>query len=432
MASPSVTSTETYDMRGTADLIRNPPTVHIARGYEPHLPFLDAGRAVICISDWQVEPDTQRHFWDQVMTTLVDELGAQVVSRALVLVAGDMASCSNALRGTKSDAAPDISWLRESIPEGDVLFVYGNHDLIADEQFTWRNPASGLPCLLPHGAGLQVDMTTAVAAVEPAQAPAAALPLSSPVAVPAEASAAVLAEAEAPAATGKTEAERRSWEMPTAEQLADLTKQQRAELWARSRVHGRKRAVLSKSERQQRQHAAQFPSETCAAERLRALHADHPALRPPLESSYTARGGSAAAAPLAAAPSSAAMPACERPLVIGAVHGIPASHTQGLRKIERGGYFQAVHAACAVPHLDVLVTHSNPRLAGQVDVRGEDAPRLHEAFLQSAASLHVHGHMQTDPAVSIVAPGKVVVNADCRVVAFVPPLRPSVVLVEME
>jgi len=76
---------------------------------------------------------------------------------------------------------------------------------------------------------------------------------------------------------------------------------------------------------------------------------------------------------------------------------------------------------CAEPHLDVLVTHCNPKLAGQVDVRGEDAPRLHEAFLHSVASLHVHGHMHTEPAVSIVAAGKVVVNADCRVVVFVPP-----------
>ena len=51
---------------------------------------------------------------------------------------------------------------------------------------------------------------------------------------------------------------------------------------------------------------------------------------------------------------------------------------------------------------------------------GEDAPRLHEAFLLSSAALHVHSHMHTEPAVSVVAAGKVVVGADCRVVAFVP------------
>ncbi len=512
---PSVTSTQTYDMRNTREPIRHPPVVHIARGYECHLPFLHAGRAVICISDWQVEPATQRHFWEQVMTTLVDELGMQAVSRALVLVAGDMASCSNALRGTQSDACPDISWLRDSVSDGDVLCVYGNHDLVADEQFTWRNPASGLPCLLPHGAALRVGMTSAAppapptppaapaaapiaharlpdasstamgtsdarptdmdatesraevregeeaqaaeacavaaapAAVAAAPAAVAAAPPAVAAAPPAvaaapaalaAASAAVVAAppavaaasasaAAAGAASARGEASEGPWGVPTAEELAGLTKQQRAALWAASRVQERKRVLPTKGERQQRQHAAQFPEEACAAARLRALHADGPHLvlppqadasackrpprRLPLEAEASASAGGAA--------QEAAKRHAERPLLVGAVHGIPASHTQGLRKIERDDYFRAVRAACAVPGLDVLVTHSNPRLAGQVEVRGEDAPRLHEAFLHSTASLHVHGHMHTEPAVSIVAPGKVVVNADCRVVAFVPP-----------
>lgn len=409
-ASPSVQVHPVFDMRhGAAERIRNPPTVHIARGYESHLPFLHAGRAIICISDWQVEPATQRHFWEQAVATLIDECGVEVVSRALVIAAGDMASSSNALRGVKSDAAPDIAWLRESIPEGDVLLVYGNHDLSADEHFFWRNPASNLPCLLPHGAGIQVSLTPAAAAA--AWAATASLP-ESPMA---EGPSAEAPAVEAPASdvamavqTLTTEAE--AWRGPTAEQLAGLTKQQRAALWAGAKVHKRK-AVPSKKDQQLRQHAVRFPHEAQLPEHLRALHASHNALRLPAEAGWaTAR--SPAAAPTTTEGDT---------LIVGGVHGIPASHTQGLRKVEREDYFRAVHAACAVPGLDVLVTHANPKLAGQLEVRGEDAPRLHEAFMHSSARLHVHGHKHTDPAVSIVAAGKVVVNADCRVVVFVPP-----------
>merc|ERR1712166_872894 len=94
--------------------------------------------------------------------------------------------------------------------------------------------------------------------------------------------------------------------------------------------------------------------------------------------------------------------------VVGAVHGIPASYTQGLRKLQRDDYFRAVDAALRTSAVDVLVTHANAKLPGLHD----------EAFLRSSASLHVHGHMHTEPVVAVVAPGKVVVNADCRVVAF--------------
>jgi hypothetical protein len=404
-SSPSVTCTPTFDMRRDARPIRHPPTVHIARNFESHLPFLHAGRAVICISDWQVEPATQRHFWEQVVTTVVDECGASLMARALVLVAGDMASASNELRGSKSDAAPDISWLRESVPGGDVLIVYGNHDLFAEEQLHWMNPMSGLPCLLPHGAALKVGMTrAAVAATAAAVAPTPPTP-----------------EAPFPDVMQGTVAEGVPAEaaqcVPTAEQLAGLTKQQRAALWAGSHVHERKRPSRTKSERQQKQHAAQFPEEARMAERLRALHAGHTVLRLPDGGSSRSTAQRAAAS---AAPKTAEEVGCSS-LVVGAVHGIPASHTAGLRKVARGDYFEAVRAACAVPDLDVLVTHSNPKLAGQADVRGEDAPRLHEAFLQSNARLHVHGHMHTEPAVAVVAAGKVVVNSDCRVVVFVPP-----------
>ena len=68
----------------------------------------------------------------------------------------------------------------------------------------------------------------------------------------------------------------------------------------------------------------------------------------------------------------------------------------------------------------MLVTHANPKLPGQDEVRGDDAPRLHEAFLRSSAALHVHGHMHTESVVAVVAPGKVVANSDGRVIAFAP------------
>ena len=112
--------------------------------------------------------------------------------------------------------------------------------------------------------------------------------------------------------------------------------------------------------------------------------------------------------------------AAKASVVVAAAHGIPASYTQGLRKLERDDYFRAVDAALRSSAVDVLVTHANAKLPGLHDdvLRDEDAPRLYDAFLRSSASLHVHGHMHTEPAVAVVAPGKVVVNADCRVVVF--------------
>jgi len=400
-------------------------TVHVARGYESHLPFLEAGRAVICISDWQMETATQRQLWKQTIIALVDEIGAEALSRALVLVAGDMASSSNELRGVKSDAAPDISWLRESIPQGDVLIVYGNHDLVADEQFGWRNPSSGLPCLLPHGGGMHVGLT--MASVAAAAAAEEAAPHVEAAAAPAtEAAAAPAAEAAAAPAAEDVEAGDEAPAVPAAEQLAGLTKQQRAALWAGVKVHERKCAKPTKKDRQEKQLAAQFPLEARVIERVRALHAGHGALRLPFGSSAQAPAAAPAAASAAA---STRTEASTSSVIVGGVHGIPSSHTQGLRKIERADYFRAVDAACAVPQLDVLVTHSNPKLAGQDEVRGEDAPRLLEAFMKSSARLFVHGHMHTEPAVSIVADGKVVANSDARVIVFVPPSRSDPVVV---
>lgn len=391
MSEQSITSIPTYDNRSHVAHRVTAPVVHVARGFEEQIPFLSEGRPVVCLADWQVDTETQIHFWQQVLPILVDYLGAEAMARAIVLVAGDMASASNELRGVKSDAVPRLHWLRESVPRGDVLFVYGNHDLTSAEHLTWCNPSSRLPCMLPHGAALTVPLRGAIA---PSAAPLASVPASAP-----DASGSASAPEEPSQPT--TECSTRVPWVPTADELAGLSKQERAALWAACSFE--KRPVHSKAERQQRSRKAQAPEEADVLQRCRALHVGSPIYR---------------AAPSERTAASVGTPC----MVVGAVHGIPASHTQGLRKIARDEYFDAVAAACAAPGLDVLVTHFNPRLPGQEQlVRGEDAPRLHAAFLASAASLHVHGHMQTEPAVAVVAPGKVVANVDNRVVAFVPP-----------
>ena len=65
----------TSDRRNAAHRIKHPPTVHVAYGFEEHLPFLRSDRPLICISDWQYEPATQRHFWQQAFRTLCGALG---------------------------------------------------------------------------------------------------------------------------------------------------------------------------------------------------------------------------------------------------------------------------------------------------------------------------------------------------------------------
>lgn len=106
---------------------------------------------------------------------------------------------------------------------------------------------------------------------------------------------------------------------------------------------------------------------------------------------------------------------------IGAVHGIPSSHTEGLQKIDRSDYFEALHKACSEP-IDILVTHSNPCIPRlhESTVKGPDSKKLYEMFNKSSARLHLHGHMHTEPVVAVLDNGKVVVSADCRVIAFLP------------
>ena len=165
-AGTSITTVHLHDQRkGAVHRVKHAPTVHVARGYENHLPFLRAGRPIICLADWQVEPATQRHFWKQALRALGAELGDSVAS-AIVLVAGDMASAGDELRGSKSDSAPDLDWLFECFPDGDVYCVYGNHDLPDAQHLAWRSACSGLPRLLPHGAALRLPL------VQPSTAPA--------------------------------------------------------------------------------------------------------------------------------------------------------------------------------------------------------------------------------------------------------------------
>ena len=202
--------------------------------------------------------------------------------------------------------------------------------------------------------------------------------------------------------------------LPTAEQLAGLDKRERAALWAAcASDEKRAGAAPSKRDRQPRQRVSrtQLPSEAQLEGRLRQLHAGSPALLS-AASTAPARGAAEGAARGAGC--------AQASVVVAAAHGIPASYTQGLRKLERDDYFRAVDAALHSSAVDVLVTHANAKLPGLHDdvLRDEDAPRLYDAFLRSSASLHVHGHMHTEPAVAVVAPGKVVVNADCRVVVF--------------
>ena len=69
--------------------------------------------------------------------------------------------------------------------------------------------------------------------------------------------------------------------------------------------------------------------------------------------------------------------------------------------------------------MDILMTHSNPCLPGQEDlVCGDDAKEVFQLFMKSSARLHVHGHMHTPQVVSVIEEGKIVVNADCRVVVL--------------
>jgi len=295
-------------------------------------------------------------------------------------VAGDMASAGNELRGTSSDAAPQLRWLSESIhPSGDVFMIYGNHDLMDVEHLEMRNVISRLPALLPHGVVSSVPLF-------PCGSTCADLPIDGCV------SSSTPPATEACITELKKPSRPRDGKVAPAlppEQLVGLTKAERAALYANYQFE--KRPALSKLEKQEKQWSDQNPAQAELLSRFRARAQPTLPVMQELQS-----------------------------LHIGAVHGIPASHSEGLRKLGRDEYFHAVDAVCSMP-LDILVTHSNPQLPGQeAIVRGEDAPRLFELFMRSSAALHVHGHMHTKEVVSVVAEGKVVVNSDCRVVVLVP------------
>ena len=336
------------------------PSVHIARGYERSIPLLYSKRPIVCISDWQCETATQRYFWTQAWSIMKEQVGPDVLERSLVIVAGDMASKNNSLRGTKSDAAPDYSWLRESFPYADILIVYGNHDYISPDHLQMKNELSGLLCLLPHG---------------------------NSVGVPAEGTRYIHKD-----------------ENTIASILATNSVPTRI---AKKQAHTKKARESQKEPRQRSlQWRKDHPEQARLADSFHKIQALHQAI------SNNQEGGTS----LESSP-----PICR----IGAVHGIPASFTEGVQKIEREEYFRSLDAVCdsKVSPIDILITHFTPCLPGQEHLfrMGDDSKRLYEAFLQSQAYLHVCGHTHMDPPVSVVAENKVVVNTDRRVVVLVPP-----------
>lgn len=145
--------TELHDLRKkTKAQVRDVPSVHVVRGAGDWLPFLNGPDAapLVCISDWQFERTTQKHFWEQARPVIEAACGGPgELSRALLLVAGDMASAGNDLRGRDSDAVPDLAPFAACLGEsGAMLFVYGNHD---DEVHSVPANASGVSQLLPDG-----------------------------------------------------------------------------------------------------------------------------------------------------------------------------------------------------------------------------------------------------------------------------------------
>mmetsp|Transcript_21348 Transcript_21348/g.62215 ORF Transcript_21348/g.62215 Transcript_21348/m.62215 type:complete len:395 (-) Transcript_21348:1790-2974(-) len=373
-----------HDMRRHSKYtVKHPPSVHIARGFRRHLPFLSEGRPIICISDWQYETDTQQHFWEQAKLILQGELGEDAMARSIVLVAGDMASSDDALRGSASDDAPNIEWLRDNFPFGDVFILYGNHDNIDESHLSMMNPSSQLPCLLPHSSSVEVPLCIG-------DKDANTLALNS---IPPNSGTDLSGVKSVPSAVyGSESAGENELAKPRVTVAPGMTKQERAEQY--KKMTFQKKPKQAKKEIQERQWCNQNTEQALLADRIKAM--DSVAL--------SVAAGSAG-----------------RTLKIGAIHGIPSSHTQGLKKIERARYFRDLGNLCSSSSMDILMTHSNPRLPGQEGrVRGDDAPRIFDEFLRSTARMHLHGHAHTDPVVSVVAEGKVVVNSDCRVVAFVP------------
>lgn len=153
---------ELYDLRaGVKTKLEHLPVIHVVRGMGKWLPWLaDADAApVVCISDWQYEYATQQHFWHQTLPILHDVCGGEdAFARALMLVAGDMASAGDELRGTSSDTVPDLEPFASSLgQDGAMFFVYGNHD---DEVIEPQRNASGVPQLLPDGESVHTNRSS--------------------------------------------------------------------------------------------------------------------------------------------------------------------------------------------------------------------------------------------------------------------------------
>ena len=399
-----------YDCR--ADIpecqrVRRGPELHLVHGLAPHLPWLTE-RAVVCLSDWQFDVPSQRHFWTQTVEHLRDELGAEQFAQAIFLVAGDMASSDNTLRGVASDAAPDFSWLLESLAKDNELYVvYGNHDVVSAEHVDMRN-SSGTRCILPHEA-----IAVAGVAEEDAgpQIPALKEELSAEKSTKDPVGFAKLQ-------AGPVAANLVGDEVPTNEAMQGLSKAERAAYYQQMRAHNshipeRKTPKLTKLQRQEKQWRDQNAEEANLVEHLLSLMNGRKTV-----ASTPQGGGNANSAP----------GRCRRVLRIGCVHGIPASHSQGFKKIERTAYLRALRSICCPPgemsdeakeRMDILMTHSNPCLPGQEDVvRGDDAKEIFRLFMMSSARLHVHGHQHTPEVVSVIDEGKVVVNCDLRVVVL--------------
>lgn len=289
-------ATEIYDTWGAPNSRVEPPVVHVVRGMGRWLPFLSRTDAapLVCLSDWQYEPSTQQRFWEQALPLVEDACGgSEELARALILVAGDMASAGDELRGQSSDSVPDLSPFSACLgPAGTLLFVYGNHD----EEV--HAPPDGAR-LLPDGETVDTGRDT-----------------------------------------------------------------------------GQLDQAIASSEKQARWR------------------------KDAKKSGATACG-----------------------LRVGGVHGIPSGQeskpgTSPWKKRPRDIYFRQLRKVCNDAHIVVL--HSNPRLPGQEEIEGVDAPKVFDTFQQSSAKLLVHGHMHTQEVVTIVGDEKVVVNSDCRVVVFPP------------
>lgn len=370
--------------------IRHAPTIHIAHGYQAYLPFLNNNNnniPLICISDWQYETATQEMLWKKAKAILQAELGGRErLERAIVLVAGDMASNDNTVLGVRSDDVPRLDWLRKSV--GNAYMIYGNHDLMANDHLNMTNKDGSL-CYLPHGRAIpvsfrnEIDNTSNEEKKNDAIETVATTDKDNVASSPDDAKSKDCSDEIA-------RNDDNIIEQPKVHVKPGMRKAERTALHVN--VSFKKIPKKSKQKRRNEQYRQQNPEQAMLANQMKWIHKRIPTVSTDEDSSVR----------------------------IGAVHGIPSNQTIGYQKLEREKYFQAVRQACDEP-TDIFMTHSNPCLPGQESkVLGEDPKKLYEAFLTSSAKLYVHGHMHTEPAVSVVAGDKVVVNADCRIIVFVP------------